>query len=74
MTIREQIDHAKAHELLTVEQFALLTQYAPKSIYRLIAQGRLAVVRIGRRTIRIPRSSARVIRDQHPNADQTLAL
>lgn len=74
MTIKEQIAAAQRQELLTVEQFALLTQYAPKSIYRLIARGKLAVVRIGPRTIRIPRSAARPIRDRHPDADQTLAL
>lgn len=73
MTIAQQIEFAKAQELLTVEQFALLTQYHPVSIYRLISKGSLAVVRIGR-SIRIPRSAARVVRDKHPNADQTLTL
>lgn len=74
MTIKDKIDAAKREELLTVEQFALLTQYATKSIYRLIANGSLQVVRIGPRTIRIPRSAAKPTRDKHPNAEQTLAL
>lgn len=74
MTIREQIDAAKAQELLTVEQFALLTQYHPQSIYRLIAKHALDIVRIGPRTIRIPRSAAATVRAQHPRADQTLSL
>lgn len=74
MTIKEQIAAAKQQDLLTVEQFALLTQYAPKSIYRLIARKKIAVVRIGPRTIRIPLSAARVVRDQHPDADQTLSI
>lgn len=73
MTIAERIRQAQAQELLTVEQFALLTQYHPQSIYRLIARGTIAVVRIGR-TIRIPRTAARVIRAQHPNADQLLSV
>lgn len=74
MTIRERIEAAKAKELLTVEQFALLTQYHPQSIYRMIAKGVIPVVRVGKWTIRIPRSIARAIRERHPRADQTLSL
>lgn len=74
MTIKEQIAAAKKQELLTVEEFALLTQYATKSIYRLIAKGSIPFVRIGTRTIRIPRSAARATRDQHPHADHSFAL
>jgi excisionase family DNA binding protein len=74
MTIAEQIQHARAQRLLTVEQFALLTQYHPQSIYRLIYKGAITIVRVGPRGIRIPQSEARIIRAQHPRADQTLSL
>ncbi len=74
MTISEQIALAKQQELLTVDQFALLTQYHPKSIYRLIALKEIIVVRIGRRGIRIPRAAARAVREHHPNADSTLSV
>ena len=74
MTIREQVAHALKQELLTVEQFALLTQYHPQSIYRLIYKGAIEFVRIGPRTIRIPRAAAKAIRAQHPHADQLLSL
>lgn len=48
-TIRERITEAKAHELLTVEQVALLTQYSEKSIYRKAALGEIpGIVRFGR--------------------------
>lgn len=63
MTIREQIEAAKQQELLTVEQFALLTQFHQQSIYRLIAKGDLPIVRIGR-AVRIPRAAIRVLRLQ----------
>lgn len=74
MTIKERIADAQRRELLTVEQFALLTQYHPQSIYRMVRTGKLAVVRIAAHTIRIPRSAARIVRSQHPNADSTLSL
>ena len=61
MTIREQIDLAKQQELLTVEQFALLTQLHEKTIYRMLKDGTLAVVRIGR-AVRIPRAAIRIAR------------
>jgi excisionase family DNA binding protein len=61
-TIAERLKIAREQDLLTVEQFALLTQYHPRSVYRLITKGALAIVRIGPRTIRIPRSAARTIR------------
>jgi len=61
MTIKEQIDVAKQQELLTVEQFALLTQLHEKTIYRMLKDGTLAVVRIGR-AVRIPRAAIRVAR------------
>lgn len=61
MTIREQIDVAKQQELLTVEQFALLTQLHEKTIYKMLGAGTLAVVRIGR-AVRIPRAALRVTR------------
>ena len=49
MTIREQIELAKAQDLLTVEQLALLTQYNPQTIYRKAAKGEIpGVVRFGR--------------------------
>ena len=73
MTIREQIEQARQQEFLTVEQAALLTQYHPYSLYRLIAQGRIAVLRIGR-SVRIPRSAIRPLRAQHPRADSTMPL
>lgn len=56
MTIREQIERAKASEMLTVEQLALLTQYNPQTIYRKAKKGEIpGVVRYGRgiRFIRI---------------------
>lgn len=49
MTIREQIDHARAQELLTVEQLALLAQYNPQTIYRKVKRDEIpGVVRFGR--------------------------
>ena len=71
MTITEQINAAKAKPLLTVEEFALLVQLHPKSIYRRISLGKLAVVRIGR-SIRVPISAARPVRDSNSKADQTM--
>lgn len=75
MTITERLRIAREQEFLTVEQFALLTQYHPQSIYRLIARGVIQVVQFGRhRAIRIPRSATRVVRAQHPRADSTMAM
>lgn len=74
MTIAEQIEEAKAQENCTVEQFALLTQYHPKSLYRMIKAGRIPVIRLGPRTIRIPRILAKAVRAKNPNADQALAV
>jgi excisionase family DNA binding protein len=71
MTIAEQIQVARAQELLTVEQCALLTQMHPYSIYRLISKGKLAVVRVGR-SVRIPRAFLRSIKAQ-PNTDDAPA-
>ena len=49
MTIREQIEYAKAQELLTVEQLALLSQYHPQTIYRKAEKGEIpGMVRYGR--------------------------
>lgn len=49
MTIREQIEHAKQQELLTVEQVALLAQYDPQTVYRKAAKGQIpGLVRFGR--------------------------
>ena len=73
-TIAQRQKEALQQELLTVEQFSLLTQYHIQSIYRLIAKGKVAVVRIGGYSIRIPRSEARAVRARHPNADQSLSL
>lgn len=48
MTIKEQIAEARQQDFLTVEQLALLTQYAPKSIYRKVSRGEIpGVVRFG---------------------------
>ena len=69
MTITERIEEAKAQENCTVEQFALLTQYHPKSLYRMIKKGLIPVIRLGPRTIRIPRAFAKAIRANHPKAD-----
>jgi excisionase family DNA binding protein len=55
-TIRERIAEAKAAEMLTVEQVALLTQYDPNTIYRKARKGEIpGMVRYGRgiRFIRI---------------------
>ena len=68
MTITERIRIAREQEFLTVEQFALLTQYHPQSIYRMIKRGSIPVLRLGRIAIRIPRSAARTVRAQHPSA------
>ena len=49
MTIRERIEDAKAQELLTVDQLALLTQYDPQTIYRKAKRGEIpGIVRLGR--------------------------
>ena len=48
-TIRERIEYAKQQELLTVEQVALLSQYAPLTIYRKVWAHQIpGVVRFGR--------------------------
>lgn len=58
MTVREQIEHAMAQELLTVDQLALLIQYNPQTIYRLAKDNRIpGVVRLGR-SIRFVRALA----------------
>ncbi len=57
-TIREQITTARAQELLTVNQLALLTQYNPQTIYRKAMRGEIpGLVRYGR-GIRFIRSLA----------------
>ena len=71
MTIKERIDAAKAKPLLTVEEFALLVQLHPKSIYRQISLHKIAVVRVGR-SIRVPISAAKAVRDANPKAEQTM--
>lgn len=49
LTIREQIQHAKQQELLTVEQVALLAQYNPQTVYRKAKKGEIpGLVRFGR--------------------------
>jgi excisionase family DNA binding protein len=70
MTIADQLKDAASQALLTVTQFSLLTQLSERTVYRLIAQGRLDIVRIGPTTIRIPRSAIRVGREQHHAAQQ----
>lgn len=55
-TIRERIQLARAQELLTVEQAALLSQYNPQTIYRKAQRGQVpGMVRFGR-GIRFQRS------------------
>lgn len=57
MTIQQQLDKAKSEELLTVEQFALLAQYDPKTVYRKVARKEIpGVVRYGR-SIRFRRAA-----------------
>lgn len=49
MTIREQLEQAKTAEFLTVRQLALLSQYAPLTIWRKVKRGEIpGVVRYGR--------------------------
>jgi excisionase family DNA binding protein len=49
MNIREQIVEARSQEMLTVEQVALLTQYAPDTIYRKAKRGEIpGMCRYGR--------------------------
>lgn len=49
MTIRERIEEAKAAEMLTVNQLALLLQYDPQTIYRKAKKGEIpGLVRYGR--------------------------
>ena len=48
-TIREQIDAAKASELITVNQLALLSNYDPQTIYRKAKKGEIpGLVRFGK--------------------------
>ena len=49
MTIRDQINSARAQELLTVNQLALLAQYDPQTIYRKAKKGEIpGIVHFGR--------------------------
>lgn len=73
-TIAERILDAKGRDLLTVEQFALLVQYQPKSIYRMIDRGDLPFVRVGRRGILIRIELVEKVRQRHPNPDRLLSL
>jgi len=66
MTITERLRIAREQEFLTVEQYALLTQCHPRSIYRMIKRGTVTIVRVGPRTIRIPRAALRAIRPPLP--------
>jgi hypothetical protein len=55
MNIRDQIATAKQQEQITVEQFALLAQLHPQTVYRKIDRSEIpGVVRYGR-TIRLIR-------------------
>lgn len=57
-TIHDQLIAARKQEMLTVNQFALLTQYNPQTVYRKIAKAEIpGVVRFGG-GIRIERSAA----------------
>lgn len=60
MTIKELKEKAQAEAYVTVTQFALLVQYHPRSLYRMIEAGRLpGVVRLGSgRAIRIDKAEA----------------
>ena len=58
MTIREQIALARQQHELTVEQYALLAQFSPRTVYKQIRRGAVpGVVRVGR-SIRIVREVA----------------
>ena len=49
MTIQERLDQARQHDLLTVEEVALITRYAEKHIYRKVAKNEIpGVQRFGR--------------------------
>ena len=49
MTIKEEIEAAKAAELITVNQLALLSQYDPQTIYRKAKKNQIpGIVRYGR--------------------------
>lgn len=58
MTIKQQLEQAKTAELLTVRQLALLSQYAPITIWRKAKKGEIpGMVRYGR-SIRFVRTVA----------------
>lgn len=67
--IRAQLTEARSQEYLTVDQFALLAQYHPKSVYRKIDRDEIpGVVRIGG-GIRIERSTAlQIARERRENS------
>lgn len=44
-------------ELLTPHEVALRLRVTPRQVHRLIEQGELSTVRIGKRTVRIPAHS-----------------
>ncbi len=48
-------------EYLTVEQFAKLFQISEGTVYRWTASGKVATIKLGYRTIRIPRSEVQRI-------------
>jgi len=53
-----------------VSEFAYITNLGRTSVYELIRQGRVRVVKIGRRTI-IPRSEIdRLLRDNQPKSEE----
>ena len=72
MTIKELKEKAQTETYVTVNQLAVLVQYHPRSLYRMIEAGRLpGVTRIGGgRTIRIDKAEAlKKIPPKSPNGN-----
>lgn len=59
-TIKELRDKAQQEVFVTVQQFAVLVQYHPRSIYRLIERNKLPGVKriAGSRSVRIEKAVA----------------
>lgn len=72
MTIRERILEARQQEMLTVEQVSLLTQFHPKSIYRMVKHGSIPGVRRYGNKIRFVRVLVLQWHQQHPSREASV--
>lgn len=65
MTIQEQLNAAKQHDWITVNQLALMLQYDPETIYRWVKRGKIPGAQKFGRTIRFQRAIVTRWSDYH---------